>query len=108
MPLVTMRCCGKEPHEYEAILSTSFDDPDASTCPICGAISERVWSVTSPTVKKEKEASDYDPLELEEHLEAKAYYESEDFQSRMQKGEAGLIVRGPQFLRPRIQERRFY
>lgn len=96
MPLIDLICsCG---HRYEGLLSFSTVDPDLDRCPACGGAPQRAPAVG--VFHREREAADFEAPELEEHLEAKAHYESNEVSRRILSGEITLRERGPKFLRP--------
>ena len=107
MPLVDLICpCG---NRYEAIKSFSTLDPDLEKCPACGGVPSRAPS--AGRFVRERGADEFGALELEEHLEAKAFYESEAVAAKVLSGEIGLRERGPKWLRPVCPEslrRRFF
>lgn len=96
MPLIDLVCsCG---HRYEALKSFSTLDPDLERCPNCGGAPERAPAVGH--FRREISVSDLPAMEIEEHLEAKRYYESEEVSRKVLSGEISLKERGPKFLRP--------
>jgi putative FmdB family regulatory protein len=91
--------CG---HQYEALQSFSTYDPDLESCPRCGKAPDRIPSAGH--FHRELQRSDIPPLELQEHLEAKAYYESQEVAKKILSGELKLKEKGPKWLRPTCPE----
>jgi len=100
VPILDLICrCG---HRYEAIRSFSTHDPTLHKCPKCGAKPQRAPSAA--LYIKEKQPEDFGREELQEHLEAKAYYESPEIARKILSGEITLREKGPKWLRPECPE----
>lgn len=87
-------------HVYTALCSAA--EVGIQQCPVCLVIGgERIWTAPASGRVETRTEADYDPVELDMHLEAKRYYDSPSVQKRLAEGSLKLNVRGPDFLRPK-------